>query len=155
MRTLFVSLAALTQTLTACGDPSDSIEDIGFTNTNGSDLWQQKEGQRPNAPLPHDCLVPDVTILNFGQAIYHGTVDVTPTLVRIVRGEHLPFPHDGTVFTNREGRLPKAAPAFYHEYVDPTPGISGPGPQRVVLGGMSAWFYTPDHYASFVEVHCG
>ncbi|HKR48844.1 MAG TPA: ribonuclease domain-containing protein [Pseudonocardiaceae bacterium] len=65
-----------------------------------------------------------------------------------------PFPYwqDGTVFGNREGRLPKQQPSFYREYTVPTPGEPDRGPRRLITGGTSELFYTGDHYISFVVV---
>jgi guanyl-specific ribonuclease Sa len=70
-------------------------------------------------------------------------VDVTPTMERIASGGSTPYRHDGTRFHNRERRL---APGHtYTEYVVPTPGISGPGPQRIVIDETGKANYTPDH----------
>jgi ribonuclease T1 len=67
-----------------------------------------------------------------------------------------PFPYhkDGTVFGNREKRLPMAARGHYREYTVKTPGVSHRGARRIVCGGEppnqpEACFYTDDHYASF------
>jgi len=99
------------------------------------------------APPPRE--VPDVSVLQHGKPVFHGTVDLGPTLDRIARGETAPYRHDGTVFGNREGRLPKKPSGWYREYVVPTPGVSGPGPQRLVVGKDGEVFYTPDHYETF------
>lgn len=81
-----------------------------------------------------------------------GDVDLGPTLARIRAG--VPFPHknDGSVFTNKEGLLPKKPFGYYREYVHPTPGVSGPGPQRVIIGNGGEIYYTPDHYKTFIPV---
>ena len=70
-----------------------------------------------------------------------------------------PFPHDkdGTVFGNREKRLPPAARGHYREYTVRTPGVSHRGARRIVCGGNppsqpEACFYTDDHYASFRQI---
>jgi guanyl-specific ribonuclease Sa len=84
-----------------------------------------------------------------GKIVFQGDVDVGPTLVRINRGEQLEFTHDGIVFQNRERRLPPKPAGYYHEYVHPTPGLDGPGPQRIVRGRNGEIFYTPDHYRTF------
>lgn len=67
-----------------------------------------------------------------------------------------PFRHekDGSVFGNRESRLPARARGFYREYTVPTPGSSDRGARRIVCGGArptapEACYYTADHYASF------
>jgi len=67
-----------------------------------------------------------------------------------------PFRHekDGSVFGNRESRLPARSRGFYREYTVPTPGSSDRGARRIVCGGArptapEACYYTADHYASF------
>lgn len=95
------------------------------------------------------CTVEGVTVRDFGKVVYVGDVDLLSEVKRIVRGDHLPFKHDGTVFKNREHRLPEHSAGYYHEFVHPTPGVRGPGPQRLVLGDGREVEYTPDHYASF------
>jgi ribonuclease T1 len=73
------------------------------------------------------------------------------TLELIERGG--PFPHrqDGSVFGNREGRLPPRPRGYYHEYTVETPGLSHRGTRRIVTGGTppEAWYYSDDHYESF------
>jgi guanyl-specific ribonuclease Sa len=84
-----------------------------------------------------------------GRVIFRGDVDVSPTLERIKRGDRLSFSHDGIVFQNRERRLPQKPAGYYHEFVHPTPRISGPGPQRIIVGREGETYYTPDHYRTF------
>jgi filamentous hemagglutinin len=87
-----------------------------------------------------------------GEEIFRGDVDLGPTLARIERGETLRFSHDGVVFENRENRLPRKPGGYYHEWVQPTEGERGPGPQRIITGeGGDAW-YTFDHYRSFKRI---
>jgi guanyl-specific ribonuclease Sa len=57
--------------------------------------------------------------------------------------------NDGAEFQNRERRLPKRPAGYYREWVHPTPGLGGPGPQRIVTGGEGEIYYTPDHYRTF------
>ncbi|NND60928.1 MAG: hypothetical protein HKN49_11745 [Gammaproteobacteria bacterium] len=76
--------------------------------------------------------------------------EVDNTLDRVERGS--PFPHkkDGTVFQNREGRLPAGN---YREYTVETPGATNRGARRVVVDQDSGrTFYTDDHYRNFVEI---
>ena len=82
-----------------------------------------------------------------------GTVDVTDTLARIDRGEKHPHRNDGSVFQNREGLLPDHPRGYYREYVHPTPGYSGPGARRLVIGNGGEIYYTHDHYESFTRVN--
>lgn len=76
--------------------------------------------------------------------------EVNKTLDRIESGG--PFPHakDGTVFKNKEGKLPKGD---YKEYTVDTPGASNRGARRVVQETNSGkTYYTDDHYKSFIEI---
>jgi len=77
------------------------------------------------------------------------------TLARIKAGVKFPHRNDGTVFHNREGLLPAKPPGYYTEYVHPTPGVGGPGAQRVVIGKGGEIYYTPDHYKSFIPAPSG
>ncbi|ELQ12125.1 ribonuclease domain-containing protein [Xanthomonas translucens] len=73
------------------------------------------------------------------------------TIALIQRGG--PFPHrqDGSVFGNRENRLPSRPRGYYHEYTVDTPGLEQRGTRRIVTGGdpPDVWYYSDDHYASF------
>lgn len=73
------------------------------------------------------------------------------TLRLIARGG--PFPHrqDGSVFGNREERLPRRPRGYYREYTVQTPGLGHRGARRIVTGGQppEVYYYTDDHYASF------
>nr|WP_057659402.1 ribonuclease domain-containing protein [Pseudoxanthomonas dokdonensis] len=73
------------------------------------------------------------------------------TLQLIARGG--PFPHrqDGSVFANREARLPARPRGYYHEYTVDTPGLDHRGTRRIVTGGQppEVYYYTDDHYESF------
>jgi guanyl-specific ribonuclease Sa len=84
-----------------------------------------------------------------GEVAYRGDIELAATIARIRRQERLDFPNDGTVFQNRERRLPRKPPGYYHEFVHPTAGMSGPGPQRIVTGEGGELYYTPDHYRTF------
>ncbi|MDQ4011467.1 MAG: ribonuclease N [Actinomycetota bacterium] len=70
----------------------------------------------------------------------------------IQEGGPFPYRQDGTVFGNREGRLPQQRSGFYREYTVPTPGESDRGPRRLITGGTTELYYTGDHYVSFVVV---
>lgn len=79
------------------------------------------------------------------------------TLDLIQRGG--PFPHrqDGSVFQNREGRLPRQARGYYREYTVDTPGLDHRGARRIVTGGKPPreYYYTDDHYESFRRFEIG
>lgn len=127
-------------------------------------LWSVQRLQQPAAP-------------RFNPALGQGTVYVPPsreatpaaaadtsdslpaflpaeardTVALILRGG--PFVHrqDGSVFGNREGRLPRQPRGWYHEYTVETPGSHDRGARRIVTGGTppSEWYYSDDHYGSF------
>lgn len=92
----------------------------------------------------------------------HTSLPVTPvsalpaevghTITLIRHGGPFPYSRDGVVFDNREHLLPAHRTGFYHEYTVPTPGESDRGPRRVVTGGGGQFYYTSDHYTSFVIV---
>lgn len=85
-------------------------------------------------------------------------------------GTPLPFPKDGIVFQNKEGRLPAQAAGYYHEYTvlppegspstitvgDRTFRISPPqghrGAERLIIGGGELLYYSPDHYKTFIPL---
>lgn len=85
-----------------------------------------------------------------GQVVYRGAVDLTATVQRVEAGARLDrFRQDGSTFQNRERRLPAKPAGYYREYVHPTPGLDGPGPQRIVAGEGGELYYTHDHYRTF------
>ena len=84
-----------------------------------------------------------------GEVIYRGDVNLQMDISRIASGRQLRFPNDGSTFQNREGRLPKHPAGYYREWVVPTKGVGGPGPQRIVTGDGGEVWYTPDHYKTF------
>ncbi|WP_338640929.1 hemagglutinin repeat-containing protein [Burkholderia pyrrocinia] len=92
-------------------------------------------------------------------AVYQGIVDLQPTLDRIANGGAPISRNDGTTFENRPVKgaqlLPVKPDGYYQEYVVPTPGINGPGPQRIITGKGGEIYYTPDHYDSFVPIRSG
>ncbi|HEY9618127.1 MAG TPA: ribonuclease domain-containing protein [Microcoleaceae cyanobacterium] len=74
------------------------------------------------------------------------------TINLIKRGGPFPYRKDGTIFGNREGRLPPATKGYYREYTVPTPGSSDRGARRIITGQKGEIYYTNDHYRSFVKV---
>jgi guanyl-specific ribonuclease Sa len=137
----------------------DSEQALGAVAHGGPWVFQDAARQCGTYVLPTPnpsgtCRVAHATVRNYAQTVHVGSVDVSACVARVVHGYKLPFRHDGTVFRNAEHRLPDAPQGFYHEYVDPTPGLQVPGPQRIVLGGERAWYYTPDHYETFLPVEC-
>jgi ribonuclease T1 len=78
--------------------------------------------------------------------------EATDTVDLIEQGGPYPYPQDGTVFDNRERLLPACSSGYYHEYTVKTPGSSDRGARRIIAGRGGEYFYTADHYASFVLV---
>ena len=110
------------------------------------------DGEANVARGPPRQQIEDATISNFDDVVYRGPIDLRPTIRRILAGERDEHRNDGGMFGNREGRLPKQSRAYYREYVHRTPGIDGPGPQRLIVGRDGDWYYTPDHYKSFTPL---
>ncbi|MFD5794844.1 MULTISPECIES: ribonuclease domain-containing protein [Streptomyces] len=78
------------------------------------------------------------------------------TLDLIDQGGPFPYSQDGTVFSNREGVLPKQSSGYYHEYTVKTPGSSTRGARRIVTGEETQEdYYTSDHYATFDLIDFG
>ena len=78
------------------------------------------------------------------------------TLQLIGAGGPYPYARDGVVFENREGLLPEEPQGYYKEYTVATPGESGRGARRIIVGGdRVVAYYTDDHYESFREVVSG
>jgi ribonuclease T1 len=75
--------------------------------------------------------------------------EVAETLALIDRGGPYPYAKDGTVFQNREGRLPKKPRGHYREYTVPTPGENHRGARRLVAGVDGEVYYSGDHYRTF------
>lgn len=74
------------------------------------------------------------------------------TLQLVLKGGPFPYDRDGVVYQNRERVLPAKAAGYYHEYTVVTPGSVDRGARRIVAGNKGEFYYTNDHYASFVRV---
>ena len=74
------------------------------------------------------------------------------TLARIRSGGPFPYAKDGSVFGNREGRLPKQKRGYYREYTVKTPGERTRGARRIIAGRTGEYWYTEDHYATFRRI---
>lgn len=94
----------------------------------------------------------EVIDTNNGKKHVLGTVDLRRDIERIAAGEKHSHRNDGTVFRNFEKILPQKPSGYYREYVVPTKGIHGAGPQRLVIGKEGEIYYTPDHYETFIRV---
>jgi len=99
-------------------------------------------------PIMHNIVVRDPD----GRIAWRGDIDLGATIARIERGDRDRHRNDGGVFQNREGRLPKRPRGYYREFVVRTPGMSGVGPQRLVIGRDGDAWYSSDHYRSFTRL---
>lgn len=116
---------------------------------------------RPTRVGSTPYVVNGVTVVDSftGKTLLQGPIDVAPTIQRIRSKGSFPHRNDGSVFKNTvvKGRtvpeLPVEPYGYYREYVHPTPGVKGAGPQRVVVGQSGEIYYTPDHYKSFIRLH--
>lgn len=77
--------------------------------------------------------------------------EAVTTLRTIERGGPYPYRQDGSVFQNRERKLPPQPRGYYREYTVKTPGSRDRGARRIIAGGQppTEFFYTDDHYRSF------
>lgn len=129
---------------------STPVEDAEPVHT---DSPAPRQEPRREPPPKRPVVIDNVTLKDAdGNLVYRGSVDLQPTLDRIAAGKRLRFPNDGSTFQNREGRLPRRAAGYYHEYVHPTPKLDGPGPQRIVVGDDGEVYYTHDHYRTFKRI---
>jgi ribonuclease T1 len=78
--------------------------------------------------------------------------EASKTLALIDRGGPFPYRQDGVVFQNREGYLPHKSSNYYHEYTVVTPGSPDRGARRIIAGSQGEFYYTEDHYVTFVRV---
>jgi ribonuclease T1 len=105
-------------------------------------------GTQRVAPATHPSAVPTVESAALPAFL---PAEATAVIGRIQRGAQHPHRQDGSVFGNREQRLPERPRGYYREYTVPTPGLSHRGARRIVTGGdpPADWYYTADHYESF------
>ncbi len=78
--------------------------------------------------------------------------EAVSTITLIQDNGPFPYRQDGGVFMNRERRLPGHERGYWREYTVPTPGSPDRGARRIVHGDGDEFYYTDDHYASFVLV---
>ncbi len=105
-------------------------------------------GTLANASPMELAFQPVLPIVSVGQL----PPEARQTITLIQRGGPFPYRKDGTIFGNREKRLPLAPGRYYREYTVPTPGSRDRGARRIVTGQQTEYYYTPDHYRSFSKV---
>jgi ribonuclease T1 len=77
------------------------------------------------------------------------------TVALIRSGGPFPYSQDGIVYNNVEKQLPHEPSGYYHEYTVVTPGSNDRGARRIITGKDGQFYYTADHYQSFVEIDIG
>lgn len=107
-------------------------------------LWQQRADHAP--PVPHERPAIERSVPAAERA------QLLETLTLIDRGGPFPYPKDGSIFSNREGRLPAQPRGYYREYTVPTPAAKNRGARRIVRGKNGETWYTRDHYRTFVRI---
>jgi ribonuclease T1 len=90
----------------------------------------------------------------FGQEILARNLppEAQQTLELIKSNGPFPYKQDGSTFGNREKRLPLRANGYYREYTVKTPGAKDRGARRIVAGNGGEFYYTADHYKSFMRI---
>jgi ribonuclease T1 len=99
--------------------------------------------------LPTDLLPADTASASLPQEERSA---IQTTLELIEAGGPFPYAKDGSEFGNREGLLPQKGPGYYREYTVDTPGSPDRGARRIVAGRNGEFYYTRDHYRSFVRL---
>ena len=74
------------------------------------------------------------------------------TLALIKAGGPFPYAQDGRMFSNREKLLPLQNRGYYREYTVRTPGVRDRGARRIVAGSGGEYYYSADHYRSFMRI---
>ncbi len=90
--------------------------------------------------------IPKITVKNL-------PIEAIETLKRIKIGKPFPYYKDGSVFRNRQNKLPKCKDLeYYREFTVKTPGRSDRGPRRIITGKNGEAYYNEDHYQTFMEI---
>ena len=86
--------------------------------------------------------------------IYMGDLprEARATIALIDKGGPYPYAKDGSIFSNREGQLPKQKRGYYREYTVKTPGERTRGARRIISGADGDLYYTDDHYNHFRRI---
>ncbi|MBF6055858.1 ribonuclease [Streptomyces eurocidicus] len=102
-------------------------------------------------PAPAAVAAAPAAVKTVGDICYSDLPSQAHDTIRLIdAGGPFPYPKDGTVFTNREGVLPKQTSGYYHEYTVTTPGSPDRGARRIVTGKQTHEdYYTGDHYETF------
>lgn len=124
--------------------------DLGAAATVYRDLGvREPTAQLTSSGRTTTDFIGNATVTSFGKIVGTGTIDVRSTIEGIENGI---IPSRRTFYNNR-GDLPLQIDGYYKEYILPTPGVNGVGSQRIIRGAGGEYYYTPDHYDSFVPLN--
>jgi guanyl-specific ribonuclease Sa len=114
--------------------------------------WSGREGPAPGDGAPQGPA--SVGARDGGPHPSFLPPEAVATLDAIERGGPFRYDRDGSVFQNRERRLPERPRGYYREYTVGTPGAHDRGARRIVSGGdpPEVYYYTDDHYRSFRRI---
>lgn len=123
-------------------------------------LWMQPRAPSPAPPAPASVATADAAASAPVSAPVRADATRYPAflppeahavLQRIASNGPFPYRQDGSVFQNRERRLPAQPRGYYHEYTVAAPGSPDRGARRIITGGTPPqdYWYTDDHYRSF------
>lgn len=132
--------------------PGQKVDAPGQTAKNYGTKQNHSQVDGPYQSGPYEISGVTVVDIHTGRVMPIHTVDLKPTIDRIAAGIQHSHPNDGSVFRNFSRKLPRKSRNYYREYVVPTKGVRGPGPQRLIIGERGEMYYTSDHYESFVTV---
>ena len=79
-------------------------------------------------------------------------VEAKNVLLQIKSGVAFVHKKDGSIYRNREEKLPERSPDYYREYTVPTPEMTTRGSRRLVIGNAGEIYYTDDHYLTFQKI---
>jgi ribonuclease T1 len=99
----------------------------------------------PAHALTNEAQIPDVAISALPPEAHQ-------TLALIRAGGPYPYKRDGITFHNREQRLPAQPKGYYREFTVATPGLNHRGAKRIIAGRGGEFYYTADHYRSFMRI---
>ena len=114
-------------------------------------------GRQPGTPPVNRRSDSYIAGMIFGEVVqgkWYGPVDpeIVNTADRIANNRPK-YRQDGTVFRNREGKLPQQSdPNYYREWTVDTPGATNRGARRIVSGQNGEMYYTGDHYQTFFDI---
>lgn len=107
---------------------------------------------QPAMSLPVVAIVRSPAIQIEQVSIERLPLEVIQTIQTIEAGGAFRYRQDGSIFGNRERRLPLVRYGTYREYTVPTPSVRTRGARRLITAPHRIYYYTGDHYRSFQQI---